>query len=30
MLAKLETEPELMLLYSKLEKFPRVIAKMNG
>jgi hypothetical protein len=29
-LAKLETKPELMLLYSKLEKFPRVIAKMKG
>jgi hypothetical protein len=29
-LAKLETRPELMLLYSKLEKFPRVIAKIKG
>jgi hypothetical protein len=29
-LAKLETKPELMLLYSKLEKFPGVIAKMKG
>jgi hypothetical protein len=29
-LAKLETKPELMLLYSKLEKFPRVLAKMKG
>jgi hypothetical protein len=28
--AKLKTKPELMLLYSKLEKFPRVIAKMKG
>jgi hypothetical protein len=29
-IAKLEKKPELMLLYSKLEKFPRVIAKMKG
>jgi hypothetical protein len=29
-LTTLETKPELMLLYSKLEKFPRVIAKMKG
>jgi hypothetical protein len=29
-LRKLETKPELMLLYSKSEKFPRVIAKMEG
>jgi hypothetical protein len=27
---KLETKPELMLLYSKLEKFHRVVAKMKG